>query len=819
MNRLHDLAASKKDLLALIFLFGLVTLFFANVLLTDKVLVGDNLARYSPWSHYQDPDAQAPINYEYDTLLAYYPQFLIAREIVGSGNLPLWNPYYLSGLPFLAAAPWLGLFYPLNIPFYVADPLQAFGYVTFIHLCLGGAFMYFYLRCIDCSRPAALVGSLSFALGGFVLANLAWLPRVSAVIWMPLVFLCFENLLRRRGWIYAPAGAIAIAMVILTGNLSGVVYTMFALGLYCLFRLGLVLRDDGARTSTKHAFVFVVVVGASILLSAAALLPTYEVAGFAKRLQVPYEDRTEPGRSPLALGTMAVPDLFGNPVDRPWGRNVFAKNIPGTYGETSLYVGILPLFLAIWALMRRRDQYTIFFGGLAVLSICIFVDTPLFRLLYNLPVFRIGRQTEAKLMWALAVSVLVALGFASLMESVRKRDNALLLKAGIAVLSLTVAVILAIGLGTVLLRINGGAEQAGFAAEWYLYNVKNFLRLALLLLACAALLFLCARSPLRASSLACLAIAVMVADLAYFGWKLNPPRPPEGLYPEMDSVRFLQADNSIYRTIRGPLSRKVFPPNSLAVYGISDVQGYSPVLLDYYVDFMNLVEDGICGPRRVLSLRYAASVSSKLLDLLNVKYVITMADPGEQMTQLEQSDDNIHLVYDGEVKIYENKDVLPRAFVVTSYKVLRDKEAIFAELTSKEFDPASYVVLEEEPESRSARTDTLGEESSANILDYTPNRITIEAEMSSDGFLVLSDLYYSGWRALVDGEQKTIYKADYIFRAVQLGQGRHIVEFVFDPLSFKVGLVISVLTLLVVGSFLVCALLAGKRAHPTAPLA
>jgi uncharacterized membrane protein YfhO len=150
---------------------------------------------------------------------------------------------------------------------------------------------------------------------------------------------------------------------------------------------------------------------------------------------------------------------------------------------------------------------------------------------------------------------------------------------------------------------------------------------------------------------------------------------------------------------------------------------------------------------------------------------------------------------------------------------LRDKEAIFAELTSKEFDPASYVVLEEEPESRSARTDTLGEESSANILDYTPNRITIEAEMSSDGFLVLSDLYYSGWRALVDGEQKTIYKADYIFRAVQLGQGRHIVEFVFDPLSFKVGLVISVLTLLVVGSFLVCALLAGKRAHPTAPLA
>jgi hypothetical protein len=798
MNRLNDLAGSKKDLLALFFLFGLVTLFFANVLFTSKVLVGDDLARYSPWNYYADPETQAPINYEYDTLLAYYPQILIARQTLSSGSLPFWNPYYLSGLPSLAAAPWLGFFYPPHMLFYVVDPLQAFGYISFIELCLGGAFMYFYLKSIDCSRLAALVGSVSFGLGGFLLANLAWLPRVSAVIWTPLLFLCFENLLRQKGWMYALLGAFAIAMCILGGNMASTVYVMLALGLYSLFRLGLVLRNEGAKIALRYAGIFVVLAIMGILLSAAQLIPTYEVTGSVKRVQVSYEDRIEPGRPPLALGTIVVPDIFGNPVDRPWGRNAFAKNIPGTYGETSMYIGILPLFLVIWALIRRRDKYTIFFASLAILSILIFVDTPLFRLLYDFPLFRIGRQLEAKVMWAFAASVLVALGFTSLMESVESRDKVILRRASVALLTSAAVVILSQGLGWILLSSADGTQELGLPAQWFFYNISNFLRLAVLIFACAILLFLCAHGSTNANLLALLAIGIMVADLAYFGWKLNPARQPEVLYPHMDSVQFLQSDDNVYRTIRGPLSRKVFPPNSLAVYGIEDAQGYSPALLEYYVDFLNLIEENVSGPRKVHSLRYPASLSSRLLDLLNVKYVITIADPGEEMAQLERTDDNIGLLYDGEVKIYENKDVLPRAFVVTNYKVLQDKGEILAELASEEFDPAVYVVLEEEPESHSARTDTSGEGLSASILEYTPNRVTIEAEMSSDGFLVLSDLHYNGWKAFVDGEERKVYKADYIFRAVQLREGKHIVEFVFDPVSFKIGLSISALTLLVV---------------------
>jgi uncharacterized membrane protein YfhO len=92
----------------------------------------------------------------------------------------------------------------------------------------------------------------------------------------------------------------------------------------------------------------------------------------------------------------------------------------------------------------------------------------------------------------------------------------------------------------------------------------------------------------------------------------------------------------------------------------------------------------------------------------------------------------------------------------------------------------------------------LRQESSASLLEYTPNRVSVKADMSSDGFLVLSDLYYYGWRAFVDGAEQRVHKADYIFRAVELQSGEHIVEFIFDPLSFRMGLWTSALAFIAI---------------------
>lgn len=86
--------------------------------------------------------------------------------------------------------------------------------------------------------------------------------------------------------------------------------------------------------------------------------------------------------------------------------------------------------------------------------------------------------------------------------------------------------------------------------------------------------------------------------------------------------------------------------------------------------------------------------------------------------------------------------------------------------------------------------------STSRIMDHGPNKVIVEVHAPSDGFLFLSDLYYNGWKAFVDGENEKVYKADYVFRAVRLTEGQHTVEFVFDPPSFKLGLCTSAVALM-----------------------
>ncbi len=810
MERLRNLTGAQKDLVAIVVLFALSGLFLANVLLTNQVLVGDTLARYIPWNQYAEDEEQLPVNYEFDTLLTYYPYLLVARQTIEEGQLPLWNPSILGGMPVVAAAPWLGLFYPPYVLFYVVDALKALGYVTFLHLALAGAFTYLYLRSIEIRRLAAIMGAASFGLGGFLLANLTWLPRVSTVIWTPLVLLSVENCVVRGKRLYALLGAVAVAMCALAGNTAVMVYVLLISGLYAVFRLAWAWRQKGGRFAVEGAGLMGVLLCLGFLLSAVQLVPSAEAARYASRVQLPYEERIEGGRSPIALATALVPDVFGNPVDRSWGRNEFGKNIPGTYGETSLYVGIAPLFLAGWAVARRRDGFTAFFAGVVLLSLLIFLDTPVFGLLYEVPLFKIGRQIEAKALWGLATSVLAALGLATLLDRPRRQERRALRGAWVSLLVAAMLILVGLALTGHLLGMGEGSGTTGLAADWYRYNVSNFLRLSLLALACGGVLLLWARGLLGSTALTLLVLGIALADLMSFGWKLNPSRAAEGLYPEMESVQFLRADESIYRTIRGPLSRKVFPPNSLAVYGITDVQGYSPVLMDYYVEFLGLIEDDIASARTIHSLKYAKSTTSPLLDLLNAKYVITIAEPGEEMTTLERSDPNVGLVYDGEVKIYENEDVLPRAFFVPDYLLVKDPAEALAELRREGFDPSACVILEKEPAPQTPPADSSPGSSVVEVVDYTPNRVVVEVNLSADGFLVLSDLYYRGWRAFVDGVEHEVYKADHALRAVQLKAGEHRIELEFDPWSFRIGLVVTVVALLVTVA-LMAALLWGKR--------
>ncbi|MGB9613356.1 MAG: YfhO family protein, partial [Candidatus Margulisiibacteriota bacterium] len=118
--------------------------------------------------------------------------------------------------------------------------------------------------------------------------------------------------------------------------------------------------------------------------------------------------------------------------------------------------------------------------------------------------------------------------------------------------------------------------------------------------------------------------------------------------------------------------------------------------------------------------------------------------------------------------LYKNPQVLPRAYV-------RDSQE------GRDIQPGSR----------------------CEILEDQANEVMIKTFLSKPGYLFMSDTYYPGWRVFVDGKESRILKADNLFRAVKLREGKHSVRFVYEPFSFKLGAVISFVTFLLIGAIAV----------------
>jgi uncharacterized membrane protein YfhO len=143
--------------------------------------------------------------------------------------------------------------------------------------------------------------------------------------------------------------------------------------------------------------------------------------------------------------------------------------------------------------------------------------------------------------------------------------------------------------------------------------------------------------------------------------------------------------------------------------------------------------------------------------------------------------------------LYEIKRVVPRAYIVTKYSVEKDSVRVLKRLSTNEFDPMKEVILDSEisvaPSGNvSARVD---------IQRYENNAVTIAAASNSESILILTDSFYPGWKAYVDGTETAIVRANHFYRAVRLPGGEHQVEFRYEPWSFKLGAVISLATLFI----------------------
>jgi len=142
--------------------------------------------------------------------------------------------------------------------------------------------------------------------------------------------------------------------------------------------------------------------------------------------------------------------------------------------------------------------------------------------------------------------------------------------------------------------------------------------------------------------------------------------------------------------------------------------------------------------------------------------------------------------------IYKNSSALPRAYVVYKSETIRNRKRALERLASPSFNPRAAVILNKNPglpQRRGVETTT------AVITRFSPERIEIDADLSQRGVLVLTDFFYPGWQAYVDGAQSPILRANTIMRGLELKKGAHKVVFVYRPRPFRIGLWTSMFTL------------------------
>jgi hypothetical protein len=225
--------------------------------------------------------------------------------------------------------------------------------------------------------------------------------------------------------------------------------------------------------------------------------------------------------------------------------------------------------------------------------------------------------------------------------------------------------------------------------------------------------------------------------------------------------------------------------------GVDDIQGYNPIHLARYDAFMRVL-NGEAQNYHQTDV-FEAGLASPLFDLLGVRYIVMPAVPASDEVAPRLTRDLPTVYADADVKVLENEQALPRAWIVHS-AVQLDAAAALAQLADGVIDPRRTAALEKPPPPLGDTVTAAADQ--ATITEYTADTVRLEVTASAPGLLILSDAYYPAWQARVDGSSAEVYVADGALRAVAVPAGRHVVEFQYASAALPIGAALTGLTLL-----------------------
>jgi hypothetical protein len=762
----------RAKLLALAILALLPTLFFADVLLGWNSLYTGDIQDY------------------------HVPAARVLREIVRAGEFPYWNPFYAAGQP-LAANPAYRIFYPPVWLVLLPDVHLGVQYLIVAHVYLALFAMYALLRSLEIRRGVAVIGALSFGLGGIVLSTTTLFPFLFSLSWMPLTCLYGRRFLKGRGIRSALLASAFLGVQLLIGEPTIVIQTGLLLALYAIHRA--LSAPAPARAAMRGLALVALLSAGAVLLAAVQIVPALDhVRDSVRGRGLDYSIVASWSMAPARALELFFPNAFGHPrLDGPflyWGSRLYPTEFRPFFA--SMYSGLLVAILLVAGLVSRVRGSRLMLA-VAVVSFVLAIGrhTPLFRVLYELGLanwFRYPEKFAFMLVFAAIVfSARVLQEIAGGHDSARR--TALV----------TTAIVCSLALLCFLVTSTPAYPRV-FRALWHpaqVFPVDEMMAASrtdwLMVFLRAALLALLLRNFGRvrgsgwialAAVFVCLDLAITVPDLTArvtSDFFRETPKAAAMLPQNHDEYRIFNGAYWSRRSREGAVytrpdeflfwtTRNSLLPEIPATYGLRMAieNDYDLTHLLPTTDFVRSMDE-LARARRDWT-EIAASMS-------NIWFVGNYRDPREAVALSNGDPREIQPVR------FVERDHSPRYYFATRIVTMRDRHDFVRDLTgaasargvayvtTPAFVPAAGIV---------------------RSWKETPNSAVLDVEAAGRAFLVMSVTSHKYWTIRIDGTAANAIVTNVGYQGVEVPRGRHVVTMTYRNPLIPVGGAITAATLL-----------------------
>jgi hypothetical protein len=790
------------------------------------------------------------IFYVRDLSSYFWPRYLWLRREWLAGRWPLWDPHVGAGQSAYVDALHQMFFPPAMLVRLLGN--EALGFNLWIlapfPLAAIGAWLFFARRT---SRAAACVGAIAFAVCGPVVSsgdfpNLSW-----SVASIPWVLWATDRL------IDAPRSARAgvLALAVACQSLAGEPVTLF-ITLATALAWSAVMSGEKADADRRTIAARVGVAGGAIAIgiavAAVQLLPMIAASALAERGSTIVADAWS--LRPTALLETVWLHLFGNYYDAasitelPWMPILFTGREPLLF---SIYFGVPVLALAVYGLASdapRRVRLFWVAAGLVSLVGAFGSYTPIYPVLRDhVPPFDSFRFPVKYIYVAtLALAQGVALGCDRLRavgdqggrpENVRRRRRAMAVSLAFAVT--TGAAVAAFAAACLWLPAATTSAVHGFAsllgdttdkpAAFMLRTAPRGTLPVMAVAAAAALLLAVGARHRRArvrQACACLLALLAVADLVVHARGINPVMDAD-LLGEPAWIARAAADTNSRFYVGGKQDGTLDPMDIDASRAFEAVPGLRPSESRARLSVQAAFYPSAWGARELLSYDLPV-LWPRLFDTMAKRFAKASADERDRFMDrmairfrvLPQRRAGAHRPLMPIPQFYESflydfaDQAGQRVFIVPAVKVMPDADAQIDALFAPGWDSRAVALVTRDAPPAGA----VGPPRPAHaaVVDDAANRTVVDADVDAGGeWLVLLDSYAEDWHASVDGQPAEIARANGLFRAVHLTQGRHSIAFVYRPRALRIGGTISAVALVVVSMLLVGSALPATRTRRT----